>query len=222
MVPRLDDGRSWRPYVASPSDGPTSFSWMEWKRPSVDPDGMVTASEKGLTHCTKISPRSVSLLRLLASWILVCAPLITPNPVSWLLFTLQWMVTRERPGMVQLLTTCTLLARGRPDLSTQVSSLPTISTADLLKSIRHPCCFKNGILSIASSSSKLMTKISWITWSWTRPVSSITPSNGILDPSARSQVPRCKELIPSSPWEGEYWRPAGWGDSWYTPSLAGT
>jgi len=59
---------------------------MEWNRPSVDPDGMVTASEKGLTHCTKISPQSVSLLKLLASWILVCAPSTTPNPESWLLF----------------------------------------------------------------------------------------------------------------------------------------
>jgi len=37
-----------------------SFSCMEWNYPSVDPDGMVTASEKGLTHCTKISPHNQS------------------------------------------------------------------------------------------------------------------------------------------------------------------
>jgi len=162
-----------------------SFSWMEWNWPNVDPDSMVTASEEGLTHCTKISPRSVSRLRLLASWILACAPSTTPNPESWLLFTLQRLVARERPGMVHLRTTCTLPARGRPDLSTQVSSFPAISAADLLKSVQHPCRFKNGIPSIASSSSGLIMKVSWIAWSRTRPVSSITPSNGILDPSAR-------------------------------------
>jgi len=168
------DGRCWGPSVASPSDGPM-FSWTEWNRPSMDPGGSFTASEKGLTHCTKISPRLVSRLRLQATWILVCALSTTPNPEIWLLSTLQQMVAREWPGIVQFRTTCTPPARGRPNLSTQASSRSPISIIDLLKSMWHPCRCKNGIPRIASLLSCPTINVFWMVWSRTRPVSSIMP-----------------------------------------------
>jgi len=141
----------------------------------MEPDGRFTASGKGLTHRTKISPRLVSRLRLRAVWILVCVLSTTPNLEIWPPSTLQRMVAREWPGIVQLRTTCTPPARGRPNLSTQASSLSPISIADLLKSMRHPCRCKNGIPRIASSLSCPTMNVSWIVWSRTRPVSSIMP-----------------------------------------------
>jgi len=168
-------GLCWEPSVASPSDGPVCSSWTEWKRPSTDPDGSSTASEKGLTHCTKISPRSVSRLRLWASWILVCALSTTPNPENWLSFTLQRMVAREWPGIIQFRTTCTPPAREWPNLSTQASSWSPISIADLLKSMRHPCRCKNGIPRMASSLSCPTMNVSLMVWSRMCPVSSIMP-----------------------------------------------
>jgi len=134
-VPCPFGGRRGGSFVASPSDGPTSSSWTEWNRPSINPAGSIMNSVKGFTRCTKISPHSVSWFKLLASWILPCVPSTTLSPKIQLLFTLQWILARKQPGTVQFCTTCTPLTKGRPNLSTQERSRPDIAIADLLKSM---------------------------------------------------------------------------------------
>jgi len=107
--------------VVSPNDGPTS-PWTEWNRFTMNPAGSSTDSVKGLTHCVEICPRAVSWFKLLASCILSWTLSITPSLEISLRFTLQWVVAWERPGIVQLSTTCTPPTSGQPNLSTQVSS----------------------------------------------------------------------------------------------------
>jgi len=155
-------GASGFPWVSTTvsSAGPTSASWMEWYFPTSAPVDNRTGSVKGMMHCTRSSCRQSSRFRLFASQIAPCVPSTTPRLAIPLQLTLQRRVAWDLPGTMQSRTTWTPPTKGLPNLSTQTSSFPAITTTDFWKSMWHWCFSRNGIPRMASSFSWLTMNVS--------------------------------------------------------------